>query len=112
MPILKHAKKKLKQDKVRTLRNKKLRSTYKTLIKKARKDPSAENMSAAFKQIDKAAKNHLMHENKAARLKSSLSKVTVSTEAKPQEDTKKTTAKKTAVKTPKKKVTKTTSKKK
>lgn len=75
MPILKHAKKKLRQDKARTLKNKKVRSLYKALVKKAKKDPSASNISSAFKQIDKAAKNHLIHENKAARLKSSLSKI-------------------------------------
>lgn len=75
MPVLKHAKKKLRQDKKRTLRNKKVRSLYKQLIKKARESKTPEAVSAAFKQIDKAAKNHIIHDNKAAHLKSSLSKV-------------------------------------
>ena len=75
MPVLKHAKKKLRQDKKRTLANKKKRSTYKELIKKAKASPSKDAVSSAFKAIDKAAKANLMHENKAGRLKSSLSKV-------------------------------------
>ena len=75
MPVLKHAKKKLRQDKVRTIRNKKQKEQYKDLIKAAKKQPNEKTVSAAFKGVDKAAKNNIMHENKAARLKSSLSKL-------------------------------------
>ena len=75
MPVLKHAKKKLRQDKVRTIRNKKQKEQYKDLIKAAKKQPTEKNISAAFKGVDKAAKNNIIHENKASRLKSSLSKL-------------------------------------
>lgn len=75
MPVLKHAKKKLRQDKARTLKNKKQREQYRDLVKDARKKPTEKSVSAAFQAIDKAAKNNLIHKNKAARLKSSLSKL-------------------------------------
>jgi small subunit ribosomal protein S20 len=75
MPVLKHAKKKLRQDKVRTAKNKKQKEQYKDLIKAARKNANAATVSTAFKGIDKAAKNNIIHKNKAARLKSALSKL-------------------------------------
>lgn len=75
MPVLKHAKKKLRQDKQRTLRNKSVRTSYKGLIKNVKLKPTAAAVSLAFKQIDKAAKQNIIHKNKAARLKSSLSKL-------------------------------------
>lgn len=92
----------MRQDKTRTLRNKKLRELYKKLIKKAKQVRTAESVDAAFKQIDKAAKNKLIHENKAARLKSALSK-SLSGEVPAKPATKKTEKKKTKSKvTPKK----------
>jgi len=77
MPLLKHAKKKLRQDIKRTVERKKLKTLYKSIIKKAKEEPSPVAISAAFMAIDKAAKKNLMHDNKAAHLKSALSKVTV-----------------------------------
>ena len=75
MPVLKHAKKKLRQDKVRTARNKKLKDQFKKLIKEARVKKTQKAMGEAFSAIDKAAKNYILHKNTAARMKSSLSKV-------------------------------------
>ena len=75
MPVLKHAKKKLKQDKVRTLRNKKVRTLFRSLIKKAIAEPTPAAISAAVSQVDKAAKQNIIHKNKAARIKSQLAKV-------------------------------------
>jgi len=75
VPVLKHAKKKLRQDKVRTARNKKLKDLFKKLVKEARATKSAEAVSKAFSSIDKAAKHHILPKNKAAHMKSSLSKV-------------------------------------
>jgi ribosomal protein S20 len=75
MPILKHARKKLKQDKKRTVRNKKVKITFKTVVKKAKEAKSEKALSAAFKGIDKAVKANIIHKNKAARMKSSLSKM-------------------------------------
>ena len=84
MPILKHAKKKLKQDKVRTVRNKKVKEAYKELIKAAKIEKTDKAVTAAFSALDKAAKQHIIHENKAARLKSAIAKTLSSkqTEAK------------------------------
>ena len=62
MPLLKHAKKKQRQDIKRTLERKKLKTIYKQLVKKAKENPTPETMSAAFKAIDKAAKKNLMHD--------------------------------------------------
>jgi len=75
MPLLKHAKKKLRQDKVRTIRNKKLKDSFKKLVKEARVEKSAESVSKAFSSVDKAVKHHLMHKNKAARMKAAITKI-------------------------------------
>lgn len=54
---------------------------YKDAVKAVRQavvgkkqDEAVKLLSAAFKQLDKAAKKHVIHSNKAARLKSRLSK--------------------------------------
>lgn len=75
MPVIKSAKKKLRQDKKRTARNKNIRELLRDVLKKARKNPSEKTIQAAIKTTDKAAKAHIIHKNKAARLKSSLSKL-------------------------------------
>lgn len=75
MPLLKHAKKKLKQDKARTVRNKKVKNAFKLSVKKAREGASEKTVSAAFKAVDKAVKKNIIHKNKAARMKSALSKL-------------------------------------
>ena len=74
MPILKSAIKKVRKDKLRTVRNKKRELELKSLIKKVRKDHSKENLKAVFSALDKAVKVNLIHKNKASRLKSRLSK--------------------------------------
>lgn len=104
MPLLKSAKKKLRQDKKRTLKNKKVRELYKEMLKKAKANPTKENLAAAFSSIDKAAKEHLIHDNKAARLKSSLTKGTDGKKETKEEKVEKkgTTVKKAPAKTTKK----------
>lgn len=74
MPILKHAKKKLKQDKRRTAENKKFKVTFKKLVKKAKEDRTPESVSKAFSSVDKAAKKNVLPKNRAARIKSALTK--------------------------------------
>ncbi len=74
MPLIKSAIKKVRKDKVRTARNKKRELALKTLIKKARLDGSKKNLQAVYSGLDKAVKVNLIHKNKAARLKSRLSK--------------------------------------
>ena len=75
MPVLKHAKKKMRQDKKRTLQNKRVRVVYREMLKIAKASPTQETVSDAFSSLDRAVKQHIMHKNKAARLKSSLSKL-------------------------------------
>jgi len=76
MPVTKSAKKKLKQDKKRTLRNNELKNLFKNSVKTAKRKPTSENLRKAFKAIDKTAKANIIHRNKAARIKSNLSKKT------------------------------------
>lgn len=78
MPVIKSAKKKLRQDRIREKANNKIRVLLRTAIKKATKRPLEKNIQSAVKIIDKAAKKNIVHKNKAARLKSKLSKLTMS----------------------------------
>lgn len=75
MPVIKSAKKKLRQDKKREKRNDLLRGALAKTLKMARKKPSKETVVKAVKLVDKLAKKGLLHKNKTARLKSSLSKL-------------------------------------
>lgn len=74
MPILKHAKKTLKQEKKRTIQNRKVKELYKKLLKTAEADKKPESVSKAFSAVDKAAKVNVINKNKAARIKSKLTK--------------------------------------
>ena len=75
MPVIRSAKKKLKVDIKRESINKKVRSFVDFIVKIAQRKPTAKSVQEAFKVIDKAVKNNIMHKNKAARLKSKLSKL-------------------------------------
>ncbi len=107
MPVIKSAKKKLRQDENATIRNAKMETALKDAIKAAKKNPSLELVRKATSAADKAAKRHIVHNNKAARIKSALSKLlggkTASkSESKPTAKAKKT-VKKTTKKSPAKK---------
>lgn len=102
MPVLKHAKKKMRQDKKRTLQNKQIKTVYRQLLKKAKTKPTKENLSNAFSALDKAAKKNIIHKNKAARLKSSLSKLLPSTTSTTGKTLEKIEKKPVAKKTPRK----------
>ena len=109
MPVIKSAKKKLKQDKKRTLVRAKTEVVLKDAIKKAVASPTAKNVSEASSLRDKAAKKHIIHKNKAARVKSRLAhllnpkKSDAKAEAPATKVVKKPTAKKVAKKSPAKK---------
>ena len=75
MPVIKSAKKKLRQDKKATVRNAKQETALKDAIKAAKKSPSIKTIGKATSLADKAAKRFIIHKNKAARLKSALSKL-------------------------------------
>lgn len=96
MPVIKSAIKKLRQDKKRRIRNLKAKDLLKSSIKKAKKNPSLKTIQETVSLIDKAAKQHILHKNKSARIKSQLSKL-----MKP--ETKKASSGKTAIKKPIKK---------
>lgn len=74
MPIIKSAIKKARKDKVRTARNQKRLGFLKKALKDARKNPNVKSLASAFSALDKAAKVKVIHPNRAARLKSRLSK--------------------------------------
>jgi len=80
MPNIKQQKKRMRQDIVRTERNRDLRSRVRTYIKKARsaieaggsQDELNEIVKRACSAIDRAATKGVMHKNAASRKKSSL----------------------------------------
>ncbi len=79
MPIIKSAKKKLRQDKKRTKRNKKYELAYKKAIDEVKKHKkgvkAADLLKKAYRAIDKAIKQKIIHKNKGSRLKSMASAV-------------------------------------
>lgn len=75
MPIIKSAKKKMRQDVYRTERNKQTIKIMKQTVRVARLEPSAKNLTEAFAALDRSTKKSVIHKNKAARLKARLSKL-------------------------------------
>ena len=81
MPNIASAKKRMRQDAVRRVRNRAGRSTLRTQLRKVRESITAkdiEKSETAFrvliKTLDKAAAKNLIHANAAARTKSRISK--------------------------------------
>lgn len=78
--------KRIRQSSVRRLRNRYQLKTTKTLVKKFLLeniyDNALTNISLVISKIDKLAKKNLFHPNKAARLKSQLSKKVASLDKK------------------------------
>ncbi|MDJ0522145.1 MAG: 30S ribosomal protein S20 [Planctomycetota bacterium] len=79
MPNTASAKKRVRQTQTRTLRNKVRKSAMRTWIRKVKEAVAAGDQGAAqaalhqaYKQIDKAAKQSIMHANKAANQKRKL----------------------------------------
>lgn len=92
MPITSSAKKSLRV----ALRRADENSRLKLRIKNQLKTTSSESLTASYRILDKAAKNHIIHPNKAARLKSRLAKrlaKEVVSEAKPAPKTRRRKAK-------------------
>ena len=69
--------KRIRQTKVKTLHNKYYAKTMRNAVRKLRattdKEEAAKLYPAVQKMLDKLAKNNIIHANKAANLKSSLS---------------------------------------
>lgn len=74
MPVIKSAKKKLRKDKKRTQQNSNMKEALRSLLKKFKKNPSETILRQVTQITDKAAKRHVLHKNKASRLKSALAK--------------------------------------
>ena len=108
MPVIKSAIKKMRQDKKREKANDDFRAKLEQSIRNAKKTKSAKAVVEATSLVDRAAKNNILHKNKAARLKSQLAKV-----AKPAatKTSKPAATKAKAAKPAAKKATKSTSKK-
>ncbi len=75
MPVIKSARKKLKVDRKRESANKKMEVLVDLINKKAQRKPTPKSIQEAFSIIDKGVKKNIIHKNKAARLKSRLSKL-------------------------------------
>lgn len=83
MPNIKSAKKRVKTDAVKGIRNKDQVASMRTAekkvklaIKEGNKDKAEELLKDANKKLDKAARKGLIKKNKAARDKSKLAKAT------------------------------------
>lgn len=75
MPVIKSAKKKLRKDIKAEKINKLFRNKFSKSLKEAKKSKNSEKIRAAVKLADIAVKKRIIHKNKAARIKSSLSKL-------------------------------------
>ena len=64
-------------DKRRAQLNLRVKTAFKEAVSVMRKHPTAKNLVSVFRTVDRAAKSKVIHANKAARLKSRLSKLLV-----------------------------------
>lgn len=83
MPIIKSAKKRVKVARKAAVRNSRTRRNLKAALKVFDKKPSSAGLSTAQSELDKAVKKHVIHKNKAARLKSRAAKVAKAAGVKP-----------------------------
>jgi small subunit ribosomal protein S20 len=75
MPVTKQAEKKLRRDKKQQKINAVQRVRLRDGMKLMRKNPTKKHLQEVFILLDKAVKLRIVHKNKAARLKSRLSKL-------------------------------------
>ena len=78
MPIIKSAKKKMRQDEKRKKHNLTYQNAYKKAIRQLKLAKTAEKIgqivNQAYSKIDKAVKKKIIHKRKAARLKAAVAK--------------------------------------
>jgi small subunit ribosomal protein S20 len=74
MPITHSATKAMRKDVKRAKTNRSTRLKLKKSLDSAKDKLTTGSLSSAYSAIDRAAKKHLIHKNKAARLKSQLAK--------------------------------------
>jgi len=75
MPVTKTAKRALRSSKKKGIINSVLKSRLEIAIRLAKKEGSKKAVEEAISLTDRAAKRKIIHQNKAARIKSSLSKL-------------------------------------
>lgn len=75
MPVTKTAKRALRSSKKKEVVNQQIRANLEAAIRVARKKKGAKNILTAISLADRTAKKNIIHKNKAARIKSSLSKL-------------------------------------
>lgn len=75
MPLLDSAIKKLRQDRRKTKVNDRIRNQFKRALSLMRKKPTKTQLAKVSSLLDRAAKTHVIHENKASRLKSRLARL-------------------------------------
>lgn len=82
MPLIKSAIKRMKQNRVRQERRKPVKSYMKTMVRKmedaakaGKKDELTKLLPEAYKAIDMAAKQNIIHKKTAARKKSHMAKL-------------------------------------
>jgi small subunit ribosomal protein S20 len=75
MPVTKTAKRALKGSKIKAQINRKIISSLEMAIRIAKKSKKEKDISKAASLTDRAQKKHAIHKNKAARIKSSLAKL-------------------------------------
>lgn len=74
MPVTTSAKRSLKKDRRREKLNSGLKDRLRFKLHRLKKNPSAKLLSETYSIIDRTAKKNLIHRNKAAHLKSQISK--------------------------------------
>jgi ribosomal protein S20 len=74
MPVTYSAKRALRKSKRKAAVNLKTKIKMKSVLKIARATKNPELAPQAYQVIDRAAKHHLLHPNKAARLKSQIAR--------------------------------------
>jgi small subunit ribosomal protein S20 len=82
MPVTKTAKRALRGSKRKMRVNKLMTTRLEIAIRLAKKGKKEKEVLTAISLADRASKNHIIHKNKAARIKSSLSKFMQKTAAK------------------------------
>jgi len=75
MPVTKTAKRALRVSKTKTQRNQEVRKSLDIAVRMAQKSKKLKDVAMASSLADTAAKKNVIHQNKASRIKSALSKL-------------------------------------
>ena len=94
MPIIKSAKKAARQAEKRTAHNQEIKKSIRNALKAFKANPTAENLSKAQSEYDKAVKKDLLKKNTASRRKAALVKIAKASKPAAEKPAKKAVAKK------------------